>query len=371
MGSVIPRKNAKGETRYTAQIRIKREGLQPYSESRTFSKKSLATTWLSKREAEIELDPSILNPDLAIKNNMTLGQAFEKYLDEVTGFGRSKRNGILLLTKFPFAKLKMSKATRSDFADHVNMRRKGTAEYKAIMPSTALQDLQYTKVVMEHAELVWGEVVNVRELEHAMKGLRKSRTIGKGRHRDRLPTTEELITLTNHFRDTWERGRTNYPMHLIMWYAIYSCRRQNEICNLLLSDYNEEQGHWLVRNLKNPNGSDGNNKAALIAEHTKSIIDLLRDPETRKRMGAAPGEDRMLPLDNTAIRTYFSDACRMVGIKNLRFHDLRHEGATRLAEQGKTIPQIQQVTLHLSWSSLERYVNISHRGKVLEYEETL
>ena len=49
---------------------------------------------------------------------------------------------------------------------------------------------------------------------------------------------------------------------------------------------------------------------------------------------------------------------KILGIEDLHFHDLRREGASRLAEDGATIPEIQQVSLHESWSSLEIYVRM-------------
>jgi hypothetical protein len=35
-----------------------------------------------------------------------------------------------------------------------------------------------------------------------------------------------------------------------------------------------------------------------------------------------------------------------------------------LAEDGKTIPEIQQVSLHDSWSSLQRYVQVTRQDRV-------
>ena len=55
----------------------------------------------------------------------------------------------------------------------------------------------------------------------------------------------------------------------------------------------------------------------------------------------------------------------------LHFHDLRHEGCTRLSEKGMTIPQIQQVSLHDSWSSLERYVSVKVRKNIMDVEQVI
>ena len=67
----------------------------------------------------------------------------------------------------------------------------------------------------------------------------------------------------------------------------------------------------------------------------------------------------------------FRKACKLLGIDDLHFHDLRHEGCTRLAEKGMTIPQIQQVSLHDSWSSLERYVSVKVRKNIMDVEQVL
>jgi len=61
----------------------------------------------------------------------------------------------------------------------------------------------------------------------------------------------------------------------------------------------------------------------------------------------------------------------MTGIEDLRFHDLRHEGITRLAEDGLTIPQLQQISLHESWESLRRYVNLKSRRDRLDFVEAM
>lgn len=60
MGTIVKRINPSGEVVYRAQIKISRQGYPKFSESKTFSKKSLAKAWLKKREAEIEANPDIM-----------------------------------------------------------------------------------------------------------------------------------------------------------------------------------------------------------------------------------------------------------------------------------------------------------------------
>ena len=51
-------------------------------------------------------------------------------------------------------------------------------------------------------------------------------------------------------------------------------------------------------------------------------------------------------------------ACKFLGIRDLTFHDLRHEATSRLFEMGYAIHEVAQFTLHDSWDELKRYANL-------------
>lgn len=370
MGTVVERKDADGNKRYRAQIRINKQGIK-HTESRTFSKKSLAQEWIKRREAEIERDPSILTEE-HVKASMTLAEAIARYLDEVDGFSRTKRMGLRFLSDWPIAKVPLNELNRQHFSEFIVLRRKGylLLGVAPVEASTASQDLQYLKSVLNHAELVWGETLSLHELELAQKGLRSARMIARSKVRDRLPTDTELEQLTRYFYEQWQRNRSTYPMHLIIWFAIYSCRRQNEMLSMFIPDFDRHNMTWLIRDLKNPNGSDGNHRYAVVTADCLQVIDVVLSDEIQARM---QGKDqRLFPLSNKAASSYFTQACKFLDIDDLHFHDLRHEGATRLAESGLTIPQIQQVTLHETWSSLERYASSRLRhGKRLQFVDVM
>jgi len=48
----------------------------------------------------------------------------------------------------------------------------------------------------------------------------------------------------------------------------------------------------------------------------------------------------------------------VLDIKDLHFHDLRHEATSRLFEAGYSIDQVQRFTLHDSWKTLSRYTHL-------------
>ncbi len=370
MGTVTKRITSKGEVRFRALIQVRKQDVN-FTESKTFSKKTLAETWIKKREAEIELNPGILTGQ--VTQFMLLDEAIDRYIKDVSDIGTSKLYKLNFFKTCDFAKLRLNQLTRETFATYTLNRRMGE-DGNGISKSTAEQDLYYLKSVLLHAELVLHQDTNaVAELMKSMQGLRNARQIDRSETRDRLPTSKELQTLTSHFYALWQRPNITTPIHLIMWLAIYTTRRRAELFNLLIDDYDEEHGVWLVRDVKNPKGSKGNHKRFKVSAQAQKIITLLLEPETRKKMMRLGGDPKqLLPIDAASTTRVFTEVCKIHGIQDLWWHDFRHEGATRLAEQGLTIPQIQQFTLHDSWSSLQRYVNLDlYRKNHLDFDEAL
>lgn len=368
MGTISERQTTSGTTRYRAVIRINKGGIK-YSESRTFSKRNLAESWLKKREAQIELNPDVIHQSEQ-KDDMRFSDAISLYLEQAgADFGRSHKMGLLFIAKLAIGAKYITKLTNADFANFAEFR------LQTVKPQTLTGDMIAIRAVLRYAKMVWGMNVNLSGFEEVMLGLRYARKVKGSDKRSRLPSNDELQLLTNHFYEVWQRGIQVYPMHLIMWFAIYTSRREGEIVNLLQDDLTKtEDGHWwLVRDMKNPKGSKGNHIEVKIPEKTIPIVNAFKDTAIRQRMQKSPyyDDEKLIPLDSKTISKSFTDACKILGIDDLKFHDLRHEAATRLAEQGLTIPQIQQVTGHRSWGSLQRYTNLKRRPAVLDFKDAI
>ena len=58
------------------------------------------------------------------------------------------------------------------------------------------------------------------------------------------------------------------------------------------------------------------------------------------------------------IRQAYERACKRAGIENLRFHDLRHEAASRLFEKGLNPMQVAAITGHKTLQMLKRYTHL-------------
>ena len=74
----------------------------------------------------------------------------------------------------------------------------------------------------------------------------------------------------------------------------------------------------------------------------------------------------IFPYSPGAIGPAFTRACKLLGIHDLRFHDFRHEGISRLFAMGCSIPHAAAVSGHRSWASLKRYTHLRQPGDKYE-----
>jgi len=355
MGVIVPRKTAAGEIRYRAQVRYKAADGSKASRSRTFSRKALAAEWIRRVEADIEVGS--LGREVAVPA-VPVGDLIRRYQEEVgENFGRSKNADLKRLQGDAIAHLDAVTLTVAQIVDHIRQRREGGAG-----PSTVNSDLVWFRCVFRYAMRVWRVPVSLSVISEAVEVLRATRQISRSGRRTRRPTYDELVRLDEYWQAF--QSRTKYPMRQIMWLAIYSCRRVAEMCRILRTDLDAQHGVYDLRDVKRPTGSKGNDKVAVLPKLgwavVGEILDIVQDTD-----------GLLLPLNPKMISKYWTEACHMLGIDDLHFHDLRHEGLSRLSEDGYTVPELQQVSLHDSWGSLSIYVNMRPvRGKRLEYLPT-
>jgi len=66
----------------------------------------------------------------------------------------------------------------------------------------------------------------------------------------------------------------------------------------------------------------------------------------------------VFPFKGASVSTEWQRARNKAEVAGARFHDLRHEGISRLFEQGYSAPEVSIVSGHRSWEMLRRYTRL-------------
>jgi integrase len=332
MGTITTRKRRKGAV-YTAQVRIKESGRVVYSEAKSFARRALAAEWLRRREAELDAQRARGEP-LRGRRGETLGELIEWYGNEVgalTPFGRTKRAALSQLQRTGLADKVASKLSTADFIEHVQARRRG-----GVSPATALNDVIWLRQVLRAAQ------VDMASFEAASRELKTRRVVRRPKRRERRLLAGEETALLDFFKH--RDARSKLPMVDIVQFALMSTRRQSEITQLRWADLRPATGTAWLDDVKHPTQKVGNRREFRMLSAAWEVVN--RQPKT--------GE-RVFPYLAGSIRDAFTRACQVLGIEDLRFHDLRHEAISRLFEQGYPIHEVAQISLHESWAALKIY----------------
>jgi integrase len=219
-------------------------------------------------------------------------------------------------------------------------------------PVTLGQDIGAIKLVLSHAAAVHGMEITVEPVDLARIALKRLGLIGKGNERDRRPTEEELSKLFAHFDSN---PRQLVPMSRIIKFAIATAMRQEEICRVTWSDLNVRTKMLTIRDRKDPREKKGNDqRIPLLAVSGYDAFGLIEE----QRSIRSNEDARIFSYLHRSAGTAFTRACKELKISDLHFHDLRHEGTSRLFEAGFSIQQVALVTGHKDWKMLRRYTHL-------------
>lgn len=339
MGTITERKRKDGTTAYLAQIVVKSGAVIQHRENKTFPGRREAAGWIARREEELHRMGVEKMPE-----NVRLAEAIDRYTSEsLREIGRTKAQVLLAIKKHPIAAMRCSKIKSHDIVAFARALGEGGRK-----PQTVSNYLSHLGAVFAIARPAWNYPLNAQEMADAFKVVKRLGITSRSRTRDRRPTVEELDQLIDAFD---RRTGATIPMGDIVLFAIFSTRRMEEITRLKWADLDVEHSRIMVRNMKHPGEKIGNDHWLELPPEALAVI----SNQPRK-------DDRIFPYSPETISNTFTRTCHVLGIEDLHFHDLRHDGISRLFEMGWTIPQVAMVSGHRSWVSLKRYTHIRERG---------
>ncbi len=113
----------------------------------------------------------------------------------------------------------------------------------------------------------------------------------------------------------------------------------------------------VIRDRKHPRAKKGNDQTIPLLRGPFVLAGEVIDP--LEIIKATPRKDgAIFGYVPSTISTMFTRAVASCEIDDLHFHDLRHDGVSRLFAAGYTIEQVSLVSGHRDWNMLRRYTQL-------------
>ena len=313
---------------YQFQVIVRRKGYP--SQTKTLESHAEAQEWA--RDVESQMDKAQFKSRRALKQ-MTLHDILERYLTTVSPKKRgytTEANRIKQLQRHPIAQRSLDTLNSSDFADYRDAR------LKKVSPTTTRLELALLSNLYSIAINEWS-----LPLTHELKKVKKP-TPNKGRTRRLIGDEKQRLLIACHRPQ--QRGSAIW-LEVCVKLALETGMRAGEILSLEWHQIHLEEGYLSLQETKNGSERD---------------VGLTR--EAIAVFAALPRNASQLVItnfyDTSGLDRAFKRACKAAGIQGLRFHDLRHDTATRLAPH----LQVQDLAKVMGWETLQmamRYYNPS------------
>lgn len=307
------------------QAVVRRRGYPPRSEG--FASKTEAVQWARAVEAQVD---NRTYADRSVAERTTMAAAIDRYLEEVTPGKRSARSETQRLNhlKRIFGKHTLVTLQREEIAKYRDQRlRDGKAS------GTVIKELNSLCHVFEVARKDWGYPLP----ENPVKLVRKPKA-GRGRDRRLQPGEYERLKQASA-----ESKCLLLPF--IIDLAIETAMRLGELLSLKWGDIDFSQRYAMLDLTKN-----GERRAAPLS--TRAVATLGAIPRHISNPRVFWCWSRPDAFENAWRR-----AVKKANIADLRFHDLRHESASRLFERGLNPMEVAAITGHKTLQVLKRYVH--------------
>ncbi len=337
---VIQRKD--GTTSYRVQFRARKDG-KVHSLTKTFTHLANARQWRARTAAKIELNGFPFGKE----GGTTVAEIIDARLSQGRKLERSAQQNLQFVKSSYFGSLPAASLAATDlynFAEHLLNGERSSQTVAGYMTHLA-------------STLKWASRrdydVPVEVIIRAQQNLWEDELLARSDERSRRPSLSELDKIMTVVEGN---RRQSTPLGKIIAFAIFSTRRLGEICRLRWEDLDEADSSILVREMKHPRKKRVNNvRCKLTPEALRIIQSMPRSSEF------------IFPYNSRSVGTAFRRHRVKAGVLDLRFHDLRHEGISRLFEMELTDRFVAKISGHqVKGGCLDRYEHVEEVGDKYE-----
>ncbi|MDX0491525.1 tyrosine-type recombinase/integrase [Sinorhizobium medicae] len=310
------------------QAQVRRRGMKPRCKS--FDTKQEAEKWA--RDLEAQVDRFGAAPDTKILESTTLGDLLERYQREVSPTKRGSVQEIQridVLRRHELAYRTMVGLSQQDIASFRDER------LGSVAPSTTVRELAILSHVIEVAIRDWGLPLS----RNVVKLVR--RPVIRNERSRRLTGDEE-----RHLLDGCDAGQIPF-LKTIVILAIETGMRRGELLGLRWSDISHNRRVITLAMTKNGSGRE----VPLSQRAFQALIDWKQRAEV--------DQSTIFPMKAGTLEQAWRRLLARSKVRALRFHDLRHEGVSRLFERGLNMIEVSSISGHKELRMLKRYTHLS------------
>lgn len=311
------------------RVQIRRAG-QP-AISKSFKKKALAKEWAAATEA------GLIN-DTYRAEKTKIGDVIrdcQKTL--VLPYQKDKEYKLI---DEAFGHLQLQELTADVLIEHARERS------QTVLPVTIKLRFSYIHTLLKYAENKMGLKPSMSDYSRARAVLKDAHIIDAGDSRDRRVSNQEMELIASKQNSHSRRdARFNFSLKDMMRFAVLTAMRRGEQFELTWKELDIEArtvGVWR----KHPKGKKYS-RVPLLAEAMDIILAQPR------------GTENIFPVTSHHAALVFRTCRDAAGIEDLTWHDMRHEGVSRLHELGLDSMTVSLFSGHRDIQMLMRYTHLN------------
>ncbi|PCJ95133.1 MAG: integrase [Zetaproteobacteria bacterium] len=334
MASIQKRTSKSGDVSYRVQVRLKGHP----TETASFERLTDARKWGQHTEAAIREGRHFKTSEA---KKHTMADTIERYIKEVLAHRDNPVNQITYLKywKDVLGDYRLCDISAALIVEHRNALVGMTNKYgRSIGTATANRYSQALGHVYTVAMKEW-EWVETNPVEKVSK-------YKETRGRVRFLSDDERVSLLTACKET-----NNPHLYNIVVLALSTGARKMEIIGLRWQDIDFERELIILHKTKNDERR--------VIPLQGLALELLQEHSKVRNLHCDfvfPSKKKCQPID---IRTAWENALINAGVKDFRFHDLRHSAASYLAMNGATLAEISEVLGHKTLQMVKRYAHLS------------
>lgn len=309
--------------RFQAQVRVKGSD----AVSRTFETKVEAQRWA--RSIEVAIDDGSRPKRTCQKQAVTFGEVLGRYQAEITPGKKWGGREVSIIKGIMTTSLwdtNIHNLTEEQAATYRNNRS------KTVAPATVVRELALLAHSLEVARRDWGYDIKCNCFK-----LVKKPVVRNGRERRLTNADKQKIFGETH----------NEKMRFVVMcieFSVETAVRKGEMLNITKKDINFDASTLIIPKTKN-----GHPRTIPLSP---KAIKLLRQAIEHS------SRDYVFDIKYWTLSQRWERLREMLKIRDLRWHDLRHEAISRLFEKGLSVPEVALISGHRDTKLLARYTHI-------------